>query len=170
MEEWVDYMIIVLFAGWLLQSVYRQVQKIFGDHDVTVPGHGQWIPTAPYTHIVRETIGFCGGILHESGIRHFPSFTIRYYRHKKNAGVFNGEVVIYLKSNADMEFLVNTTLHEVRHYMQSVTDKQYKKYDDLTRDYGYWNNPLEVDARSFADRYTRDALKHLESKQLIIRR
>ena len=156
---------IIALLLWVLASIFEKA-----DHNKSKkPGSGRWTRIAPNTQIVRETILFCGGILSESGIQYYPAFTIRYYNHKKFAGIFNGEVVVYLKSNPDMESLVNTTLHEVRHYMQSLTDKQYKRYDDLTRDYGQWKNPLEVDARDFAARHQQAALKHLESKKLIKR-
>jgi hypothetical protein len=96
-------------------------------------------------------------------------FKIQYYKHNKYAGVFNGEVVVYLKSNPDIPTLVNTVLHEVMHYVQSQTDKQYKQYNALTASVGYWDNPFEIEARAFAEQYTECCIKHLSFKQLIVK-
>jgi hypothetical protein len=127
----------------------------------------KWIRNAPHTHLVRETIKFTNDILYKKQITQFPTFSIRYCKHKKWAGMYNGEVIIYLKSNPDIPALVNTVLHEVMHYVQSKTDKQYKRYDEYTSSYGYWNNPFEIEARAFADKHCESCLKYLESKQLI---
>jgi len=132
-----------------------------------------WIkhPQTPYTFIVRETIRFCGGILYKNGVKYYPHFKICYYRNKKYAGLFNNsKVVIYLKNNPDIPTLVNSVLHEVKHYMQSETDRQFKRYDEYTRKLSYMNNPFEVEARAFADQHLAEALKYLESKKMIVRR
>lgn len=170
MEDWADAFVFYLMIAVGILKLAGIIKKWLDGNSGETTGAGSWIRIAPYTHIVRATILFCGELLNEKGIKHFPGFSIRYYEHKKFGGLFNGEVVIYLKSNPDLESLVNTTLHEVRHYMQSVTDKQFKRYDELTRDYGYWDNPFEVDARAFAADYQQKALQHLESKQLIKRK
>ena len=138
------------------------------EHIFNRPGKVRWIKNAPYTRLIRETIRFTNDILHEKNIKEFPGFEIRYYSHKKWAGVFNGQVVVYLKSNPDILFLVNTVLHEVMHYMQSRTDKQYKRHGEYTYAYGYLNNPFEKEARSFAANNLDACLKYLESKKLII--
>ena len=129
----------------------------------------KWKPNVPYTRLVSEIIQFTGPFLAERKIRTYPPFKICYYKHKKYAGVFNGEVVIYLKSNPDISTLVSTALHEVRHYAQSKTDKQYKRYDEFTASVGYWDNPFEIEARAFADQYAESCIKHLASKQLIVK-
>lgn len=129
----------------------------------------KWLRKAPYTHLVREAIYFTGSILHEHKIKQYPSFRIYYFQHKKFMGVFNGVVIIYLKSNPDVPTLVNTVLHEVKHYMQSKTDKQFKRYDEFTNIYGYYDNPFEIESRAFADEHCDACLQYLESKQLIRR-
>ena len=75
--------------------------------------------------------------------------------------------MIYLNSNPDIPCLVNTVLYEVMHYVQSKTDKQYKRYGEFTRTLGYWNNPFEKEARAFADKHCEACIKYLESKNLI---
>ena len=127
----------------------------------------KWVKTAPYTTIVSEAILYTNDILVAKKIRHFPVYKIRYYRHKKYAGVFDGCVTVYLESNPDIPVLVDTVLHEVQHYIQSQTDKQYKYYDRYTTEKGYWDNPFEVECRKFAAQHRAACLRHLESKNLI---
>lgn len=129
----------------------------------------KWKPNVPYTRLVSEVIQFTGSFLVEKKIKNYPLYKIQYYKHNKYAGVFNGEVVVYLKSNPDIPTLVNTVLHEVMHYVQSQTDKQYKRYGEFTNTYGYWNNPFEEEARAFAEQYAEPCIKHLVSKQLIVK-
>lgn len=128
-----------------------------------------WKILVPYTVLVRETIHYTGDTLVRKKINHFPNFRIRYYKHRKWAGLFTGEVVVYVKPDHDIPDLVNTTLHEVMHYIQSRKSRQYKYYDHYSRTLGYWNNPLEVEARTFASDNLEACLEYLESKQIIKR-
>ena len=129
----------------------------------------RWIRLAPYTRIVSEAILYTNDILAEKKIKRFPGYKIRYYRHNKYSGVFDGSVTVYLGSNNGIPELVDTVLHEVQHYVQSQTDRQYKYYDQYTAEKGYWNNPFEVECREFAARHRDMCLRHLESKKLIAR-
>ncbi len=129
----------------------------------------KWKPNVPYTRLVSEVIHFTGSFLVEKKIKKYPMYKIQYYKHNKYAGVFNGEVVVYLKSNPDIPTLVNTVLHEVMHYVQSQTDKQYKQYNALTASVGYWDNPFEVEARAFADKYAQSCIQYLASEKIIVK-
>ena len=128
-----------------------------------------WKPNVPYTRLVSESIKFTGSFLADNNIKKYPPFKIYYYKHRKFAGVFNTEVVIYLKSNPDIPSLVNTVLHEVMHYAQSQTDKQYKHYHEFTDKYGYWKNPFEIQARAWAAQNCDSCIRYLAEKQLIIK-
>lgn len=127
----------------------------------------RWVRSAPYTRIVSEAILYTNDILVEKKIRHFPVYKIKYYRHRKYAGVFDGSVTVYLGSNPGIPELVDTVLHEVQHYIQSQTDKQYKYYDRYTAEKGYWDNPFEVECRKFAAQHRDACLRYLERKNLI---
>ncbi|HPR13678.1 MAG TPA: hypothetical protein PLV06_14925 [Bacteroidales bacterium] len=129
----------------------------------------RWVRLAPYTRIVSEAILYTNDILAEKKIKQFPGYRIRYYRHKKYAGVFDGTVTVYMGSNPGISELVDTVLHEVQHYIQSQTDRQYKYYDKYTAERGYWDNPFEVECREFASRHRDACLRHLETKKLIKR-
>ena len=117
----------------------------------------------------KETILFTNDILVGKKIKHFPSYRIRYYGHKRYSGVFDGTITVYLGSNNSIPELVDTVLHEVQHYVQSQTDRHYKYYDQYTAEKGYWNNPFEVVCREFAAQHRNACLRYLESKKLIAR-
>ena len=151
-----------MFAAGILAIIFEVANAVFNHLDGR-----RWVTLVPYTRLVEETIRYTNNILYEKKIANFPGYTIHYYRHKKLAGQFDGKVIVYLKSNPDIPVLVNTVLHEVMHYIQSRTDKQYKRYGEYTRSYGYRNNPLEIEARAFAEKHCESCLKYLESKQLI---
>lgn len=63
--------------------------------------------------------------------------------------------------------LVSTVLHEHRHCYQHrnhlpMTEVPYvTAKEDPT---GYWNHPMEVDAREYAELYTQDALSYIYGK------
>jgi hypothetical protein len=163
-----NFKVVLLYAGagilaiWIMEIIIEAIRAVVRHLD------GQrWVKQVPYTQLVEETIRYTNNILYEKKITHFPRFIIHYYRHKKYAGQFDGKVIVYLKSNPDIPVLVNTVLHEVMHYIQSKTDKQFKLYGQYTRSYGYRNNPLEIEARAFAEKHCKPCLKYLESKQLI---
>ena len=130
----------------------------------------KWIKKAPYTQIISETIIFTGNILREKKIKQYPCFKVCYYKHKKYNGVFNGQVIVYSKNNPDIHILVDTVLHEVMHYIQSKTDKQFQRYSEYTNTFGYYNNPFEKESRAFAAEHRDECLKHLASKNLIIQK
>lgn len=158
------YACIVVFAvavgGFIIEVVMAVIKVTY---------RTRWVKLVPYTELVRESIKFTNDILAERKIKYFPAFRIRYYRHKKYAGVFNGEVVVYMGSNPDVPELVDTVLHEVMHFVQSQTNRQYKFYERHTQEKGYWNNPFEVESRAFAAKYSEPCLKYLESRKLIKR-
>lgn len=130
-----------------------------------------WKTNLPRTKLAREILWFTGGLLHEKGIRHFPSIEIRYYKKKNIAGFYcgrNHQIVVYLKNHSTIPEIVDTVLHEVCHYMQNKgNEKEFKRYDDYTLRYGYHDNPLEVESRAFARKWTVTCLEHLYKKQII---
>ncbi len=127
----------------------------------------------PYTILINEIIKYTGPILTANKIKTYPHFRIRYYEHKKQMGVFysgSSEIGIYLKNHKTLLSLVDTVLHEVAHFIQQKADgKEYKKYNNYTNQFGYYDNPLEIEARAFAKKHRKDCLRHLETLQIIKR-
>lgn len=123
--------------------------------------------TTSYSRLVQEAINFTQPILKENRIKRLPSYRISYYQHKKFMGIYNGEIVIYVNTAKDIPSLVDTVLHEVMHYIQAQTNKQYRLYDEYTRSYGYHRNPFEVECRAFAAQHTAKCIEHLAAKNII---
>jgi hypothetical protein len=132
----------------------------------------KWRSKIPYAQLIREVVYFTGPVLSEKGIKKYPEIKICYYENKKWMGVFtsfNNEVRVYLKSHQNIPSLVDTVLHEVAHYIQNTSGKkEFKYYGHYNDVYGYEKNPLEVDSRRFAKKWTNDCLRYLAEKRWII--
>lgn len=128
-----------------------------------------WVANVGYSKLVHETILFTNDILYQKGIKHFPSFKISYYPHKKFFGVYNdSNIIIYVKNATDAVSIVRITLHEVCHYIQHQSNmKEYSKYEYYSLKFGYDENPLEKECREFADKWTQPCLKHLLNKNVV---
>lgn len=130
-----------------------------------------WKANVPWARLAREIVWFTESALKENKISHYPSIVLRYYKHKRWAGVYYGgtqEIVIYLKNHSTIQEFVDTVLHEVCHHIQNKgKSREYKKYNEYNSKYGYYNNPLEVESRKFAKEWTVACLEHLKDKQLI---
>jgi len=123
------------------------------------------------TQLIRSVIEFTRPILEQNNIANYPGLKIYYHQHKKWAGYFSSEhamIYVYLKNNNSVADIVNTVLHEIAHYVQHQTDPEwFSNYDDYTAMYGYYQNPLEVDSRSFAEKWTAPCLEYLKDNDII---
>lgn len=128
-----------------------------------------WIANVGYRELIQETIWFTNDILYKKKINKFPAFTISYHKHKRFLGVYNdNKIIIYIKNATDAASIVSITLHEVNHYIQHQTNmKEYVKYEYYSLKFGYDENPLEMECRQFADKWTEPCLKHLLSKNVV---
>jgi hypothetical protein len=82
------------------------------------------------------------------------------------------KVIIYLKNHQlgdkklDVFELVDSILHEVRHYQQHQTNKNY--FDIINyKKYGYTNAPAEIDARKYAKDNSAICIQYLFDKKII---
>lgn len=133
----------------------------------------KWKPMVTDTKLVQETILFTGPILREKGVRHYPTFRISNYKHKKFKGYYrDSKIVIYRCNNSDTPELIETVLHEVCHHIQ-FRSQLYKNW----RSYQYYNdsgwgrnNPYESDANEFSYEWIEPCIKHLEEKKIIARK
>lgn len=131
----------------------------------------KWKKHVPWTRLANEVMCFTEPILRERGISKKPHITLRYYKNKSRMGVYFGGsqgMVIYVKSHSTIREFVDTVLHEICHHIQNrKKSNEFKYYDDYTRRYGYYNNPLEVESRRFAKDLAPDCLEHLYQKRMI---
>lgn len=131
----------------------------------------KWKPMVSDTILIKETILFFGPILREKGVRHYPTFKISYYKHPKFGGTYsNNKIVIYIKNNEDIIDLLLCVGHECAHHSQAHTNKQYSRYDEFTKAWGYYNNPFEDEARNFSYEWLEPCLKHLAAKRIIVKK
>lgn len=130
-----------------------------------------WESLVPYTNLARGILSFCQPIFQAEGIRHLPSLEIKYYKHKKFLGLYQdnfNNIVVYLKGHENIPSITDTILHEIRHSIQiKRMSSEYKKYDRYTQELGYYDNPLEKDARKFASEQLEACLSYLEKNSLI---
>jgi len=168
----VNIVLFVFSTAIFLYLLYRWLKwgDSSGEGNESIAKIAEWKTNVPYTRLISEIIHFTGPLLSNKNIKKYPTFKIYYYKHRKFAGFYNSIVVIYLKSNPNIPTLVNTVLHEIMHYTQSQTDKQYKRYDEFTNTYGYWENPFEKQARAWAAQNSDACIKYLASKQLIVKK
>ena len=118
-----------------------------------IPSDYEYIRKVPYTKLVNEVMYYTGRLLNQNNIKYFPRIELRYYRNKKRNGFHlpEGKIIIYTKSHSDVTQLISTTLHEIGHHFQMKTDpKEFNRYSDYSKKFGYENNPCEVYARQFA--------------------
>ena len=113
-----------------------------------------------------KKITYCQLVLdwcHENlgnSIKSKPSLTLKYYPHKKLAGVFissSNECQIYIHNHQTLREITNTVIHEYVHSLQrsKTFDKMYEKHQ---REIGYEMNPFEVEARDIAKQYEKECL------------
>lgn len=132
-----------------------------------------WVSKVPATLLIKEIILFTGTILHQKGVRHYPTFRISNYKHKKFKGYYrDSKIVIYTYNNNDIPELIETTLHEICHHIQfrSKLYQGWKPYEYYNKLWGNYNNPYETEAREFAHEWIEPCIKHLEEKKVIVRK
>ena len=128
-----------------------------------------------YPKLIKEIIYYCGPTLKQQKIKYYPNHEISYYESKKKLGCyFSGQkkIVIYVKSHYGSETekikdIIHTTLHEVRHYQQHMTNSDFKNYDIYSKKLTYQKNPFEIDSNAWADQEMDNCIKYLKQKGII---
>ncbi len=83
-----------------------------------------------------------------------PTLTIRYYSHKKWAGLYyshTNECVICLRSHQTIQQMIDTILHEMTHCSQNYQIKDFNRlFDDQISKVGYFECKYEREARALS--------------------
>jgi len=95
----------------------------------------------------RPKLTLLGGV-----INHMPDTMYGEYDVEDNI------IIINLKCNTYVRCLIKTIIHEYTHYLQPIKTK----YQKLAKMHGYYDNPLEVEARYNENTKYRDCFKHLK--------
>lgn len=111
------------------------------------------------TTYCQMVLDWCHGNLGNSN-KSKPNLTLKYYPHKKLAGIFissSNECQIYIHNHQTLIEITNTVIHEYVHSLQrsKTFDKLYEKHQ---REIGYEKNPFEVEARDIAKKYEKECL------------
>jgi len=129
----------------------------------------KWISTVSINQLVQEIILYSNDILWGKGIEHFPSFKVSYHPHKKFLGAFDDKrITVYIRNIDDIQILILTVLHELRHYIQAQVEvKNYARYDRYAEIFGYVFNPLEIQCHLFALKWLNQCIDYLFSRNII---
>lgn len=89
-----------------------------------------------------------------------PTVRLNYYSHKEFGGYYDSEkneCVIYVNSYDTILGVTNAVIHEYVHSRQSSRSfgKMYKRYQS---DFGYENNPFELESRELASKHEQTCL------------
>lgn len=147
--------------------------------------------SAALIYILRELYLFCLGLLTVSDLKvsksHFVrivlheiqrkfktdkpfNLQLRYYQPQQVHGryYFNTNlIVIYVSPRLSLIELVDTILHEYCHHLQNQSEKAIRNKAIELYDTEYHNHPWEVEARKFANKYSRSTLLSALKKDCI---
>lgn len=154
------YCDIVLFSAaliYLLRKLY-----LYGISLLTVSDLK--IPKSHFVRIVLQEIE-----------RKFEShkqlnLEIKYYQPQQVYGryYFNSNLmVIYVSPKLSLLDLVDTLLHEYCHHLQNQSQKAIRNKAIELYDKEYYNHPWEVEARKFANKYSKKILRMALSKDCV---
>ena len=128
-----------------------------------------------YPRLVQEVVHYCGPILRAQNIRFYPKYEVSYYKSKKRLGCYypgQKRIVIYINSHDGSEStkirdIIHTTLHEMKHTIQSLKDPDFKNYDMYSKKLTYQKNPFEIDSNAFADKELNSCIQYLKTKGIL---
>jgi hypothetical protein len=107
------------------------------------------------SHVIGLTYDWCVETMGYKKKRGFPDLKVSKKKWSKNSYYAHyirdtHKITIFPSSFSHhkhtLRKLIAIVIHEYRHTLQKGGDEKYIK---LSEKYGYWNNPLEVDARSY---------------------
>jgi hypothetical protein len=109
---------------------------------------------------IQITLQWC--ITNFGTTKHPYQLRIIYYRHQVFGGryLFQGkQIVIYVYDSLDLDYLVDTVIHEYSHYLQFEKKVHQDDYNKKHIEVGYWNNPYEIESRQIAKQNKKECLK-----------
>ena len=129
------------------------------------------LPVKNAKQIITETFNWCvekfGTPLKNGEI---PDLTVSYVRNSDCFAYFcsmDREIVIYPYMIESKCMLIRSVIHEYTHFLQMPHRKNYRKYTKMEEDFGYDNNPLEVEAYEAELKYYRTCYSHLNTKGIV---
>ena len=116
---------------------------------------------------VKKVLRFCAKWCHENmGVNNRKRSDLTYSYGDDGEGFYGfycpyvNHIRICVNECKTVGRLTSTFIHEYTHYLQPVTTK----YASANAEFGYWNNPFEVEARMMEKKLNRYLLSDLRGK------
>jgi hypothetical protein len=171
-----DDLLIILSVGFTIFCACGLINECIKDfqHKKRTPkrksGRTSFRPKVPYSKLINEVVRWSGDLLLMEGINHYPRVKVIYRRHKSVRGRYRSSkntIELYVHPQIGLKQLIKTTLHEIRHYIQDKNHPDFDNYDRFTRKLGYYENPFEIDSRTFANKHFMACHEYLKTKGFI---
>ena len=129
------------------------------------------LPVKNAKQIINETFNWCiekFGTPLKNG--ELPDLNVSYV---KNSDCFayycsmDREITIFPYMIQSKSMLIRSVIHEYTHFLQMPHRKNYRKYTKLEENFGYDNNPLEVEAYDAELKYYRTCYSYLNTKGIV---
>jgi hypothetical protein len=162
---------ILLCICWIAFCLYKLVDEIIKDYKAS-----KLTLKSTYPRLFQEVLYYARPMFHELNIKYYPKFEVSYYKHKTRLGCYtSGKRLIKIYVNAHTAEnettrileMVDSMLHELKHYFDDLTNPDYKNYSKYLKTTGYENCPLEIAARAFAKTNLDACIKHLKEKGIL---
>lgn len=119
----------------------------------------------PPKELVREVVEWCRGNISMGKQRRIrPNIRINNTTRGSVFGEYfyqSKTIEIYYRKHNTLKKLVDTIIHEYVHHLQIRNHGDDMKYDTLNRKVGYFDNPLEEEARMIAEKYREQCIRDL---------
>ena len=129
------------------------------------------LPVKNAKQIIVETFNWCVekfGTPLKNG--ELPDLNVSYVRNSDCFGYYcsmDREITIFPYMIESKSMLIRSVIHEYTHFLQMPHRKNYRKYTKLEEDFGYDNNPLEVEAYEAELKYYRTCYSYLNTKGIV---
>jgi hypothetical protein len=129
------------------------------------------LPVKNAKQIIVETFNWCVekfGTPLKNG--ELPDLNVSYVRNSDCFAYYcsmDREITIFPYMIQSKSMLIRSVIHEYTHFLQMPHRKNYRKYTKLEEDFGYDNNPLEVEAYEAELKYYRTCYSYLNTKGIV---
>jgi hypothetical protein len=129
------------------------------------------LPVKNAKQIIVETFNWCVekfGTPLKNG--ELPDLNVSYMRNSDCFAYYcsmDREITIFPYMIQSKSMLIRSVIHEYTHFLQMPHRKNYRKYTKLEEDFGYDNNPLEVEAYEAELKYYRTCYSYLNTKGIV---
>lgn len=106
--------------------------------------------------MVEDVLVWCHLNYYPTIKNHKLKFKIHYYQHKKFDGLYCAlakRITLYITPEKKVKDVIDTILHEYKHYIDIQTKKEVNNYSELLNQVGYIDHPMEISARKFAKKH-----------------